>query len=66
MNSQCHEGDYRRVVDRLGPTHFLPGTRVEIIRRLARREPPRHVLFDFDGTLSLIREGWPKVMVPTW
>jgi phosphoglycolate phosphatase len=23
-----------------------------------------HVLFDFDGTLSLIREGWPGVMVP--
>ncbi len=23
-----------------------------------------HVLFDFDGTLSLIREGWPDVMVP--
>jgi phosphoglycolate phosphatase-like HAD superfamily hydrolase len=30
--------------------------------------PPRpeisHVLFDFDGTLSLIRQGWPEVMVP--
>ena len=24
----------------------------------------RHALFDFDGTLSLIREGWPDVMVP--
>jgi phosphoglycolate phosphatase-like HAD superfamily hydrolase len=23
-----------------------------------------HVLFDFDGTLSLLREGWPDVMVP--
>ncbi len=23
-----------------------------------------HALFDFDGTLSLIREGWPEVMVP--
>src|SRR6266404_1074115 len=22
------------------------------------------VLFDFDGTLSLIREGWPEVMIP--
>jgi phosphoglycolate phosphatase len=30
------------------------------------RPRPRisHVLFDFDGTLSLIREGWPQVMVP--
>lgn len=24
----------------------------------------RSVLFDFDGTLSLIREGWPHVMIP--
>jgi phosphoglycolate phosphatase len=24
----------------------------------------RHVLFDFDGTLSLIRQGWPEIMVP--
>ncbi len=23
-----------------------------------------HVVFDFDGTLSLIRQGWPDVMVP--
>ena len=22
------------------------------------------VLFDFDGTISLIREGWQKVMIP--
>lgn len=25
---------------------------------------PTHVLFDFDGTLSLIRQGWPEVMLP--
>ena len=30
--------------------------------KLVRR--PSHVLFDFDGTLSLIREGWPQVMTP--
>ena len=24
---------------------------------------PRHVLFDFDGTVSLIREGWPQIMI---
>ncbi len=23
-----------------------------------------HVLFDFDGTISLIRQGWPDVMLP--
>ena len=24
----------------------------------------RHVLFDFDGTLSVLRQGWEEVMIP--
>lgn len=32
--------------------HFRPSPRIS------------HVLFDFDGTLSLIRQGWPEVMTP--
>jgi phosphoglycolate phosphatase-like HAD superfamily hydrolase len=59
-----HEQDYRRVVKEVGPTRFLPGSRVEIIHQFEGRCPPRHALFDFDGTLSLVREGWPKVMIP--
>src|ERR1700722_9086048 len=35
----------------------------EIVNPSLRRGPFRAVLFDFDGTLSLIREGWPQVMV---
>lgn len=30
----------------------------------APRPTISHVLFDFDGTLSLVRQGWPDVMVP--
>jgi phosphoglycolate phosphatase len=37
---------------------------VEIPRPLGRRPGITHVLFDFDGTLSIIRQGWPEVMVP--
>lgn len=33
-------------------------------RPLAPRPGITHVLFDFDGTLSLVRQGWPEVMVP--
>ncbi len=41
----------------------IPGTSIEII------EPPetghvRHALLDFDGTLSMVRDGWQDVMVP--
>lgn len=37
---------------------------VEFSPRFAPRPSISHVLFDFDGTLSLIRQGWPEVMVP--
>jgi phosphoglycolate phosphatase len=37
---------------------------VELPAALERRPEISHVLFDFDGTLSLIRQGWPEVMVP--
>ena len=31
---------------------------------LVKRPGLTHVVFDFDGTLSIIRQGWPDVMVP--
>src|SRR5215472_14203257 len=37
---------------------------VEFSGRFRPRPQISHVLFDFDGTLSLIRQGWPEVMVP--
>src|SRR5258706_16087713 len=39
-----------------GLIEFAPG--------FAPRPRISHVLFDFDGTLSLIREGWAGVMTP--
>jgi phosphoglycolate phosphatase-like HAD superfamily hydrolase len=47
---------------RLG-TMFLDGE-IEIVHPEHARGRFRSVLFDFDGTLSLIREGWPQVMIP--
>ncbi len=46
----CSSSSFRGLVQ------FAPGFNAP--RRLS------HVLFDFDGTLSLIREGWPGVMTP--
>src|SRR6516225_5563878 len=37
---------------------------IEVLSPNLPRGRFRSVLFDFDGTLSLIREGWPQVMVP--
>ena len=41
----------------------MPPSGVEVLNPRVRRGPFRAALFDFDGTLSLIREGWPRVMV---
>lgn len=41
----------------------MPPPGVEVLNPRVRRGPFRAALFDFDGTLSLIREGWPRVMV---
>lgn len=37
---------------------------LEILGDTVSRGYFKAVLFDFDGTLSLIREGWPQVMIP--
>jgi phosphoglycolate phosphatase len=37
---------------------------LEILRPDLPRGGFRSALFDFDGTLSLLREGWPGVMIP--
>ncbi len=42
----------------LGNSRYL-----EIINAGIARGQIRHALFDFDGTLSLIREGWQEVMI---
>ena len=39
-------------------------SRIEIINPYIERGRIRHALFDFDGTVSLIREGWQGVMIP--
>ena len=49
---------------------MIPPTRddrwpsVELPAPVEPRPEIGHVLFDFDGTLSTIRQGWPEVMVP--
>lgn len=35
---------------------------MEILHPFPPRPEIQHVLFDFDGTISLVREGWPVVM----
>ena len=45
-------------------TNSRPSDDIEIVNPHLPRGRFRSVLFDFDGTLSLIRAGWPQVMIP--
>ena len=37
---------------------------IEVVHAEAPRGSFRFALFDFDGTISLIREGWQEIMIP--
>ncbi len=43
---------------------FLPNTQIEIVNEKAPRGDFEYALFDFDGTISVLREGWPEIMAP--
>jgi len=42
---------------------FIPGTKIELVRDKIPRGGIRCVVFDFDGTLSLVRGGWMEIMI---
>lgn len=43
---------------------FYPNSHIEIINPRIECGKIKYALFDFDGTISLIREGWQGVMIP--
>ena len=43
--------------------NYLPGTQIEIINEVDRGKI-KYGLFDFDGTISILREGWQDIMHP--
>jgi phosphoglycolate phosphatase len=59
-----NEPDYQRTVASDESGRLLDGTAIEIVREPKGRGEYRYALFDFDGTLSLIREGWQEIMAP--
>jgi phosphoglycolate phosphatase-like HAD superfamily hydrolase len=52
------------MINSIGGTTLGFAGLVEFSPQFRPRPQISHVLFDFDGTLSLIRQGWPEVMVP--
>lgn len=44
--------------------HYLPGTEFEVITEIPDNLSITHAIFDHDGTVSTLRQGWEKVMEP--
>ncbi|PHR92253.1 MAG: haloacid dehalogenase [Blastopirellula sp.] len=42
----------------------IPGTSIEIVNSNCPKGPFQAALFDFDGTISLLRQSWQDVMIP--
>lgn len=63
--TEPHEQNFREIVNpETVITRFLADSQIELINGFRSAPTLRHALFDFDGTLSLIREGWPDIMIP--
>ena len=43
---------------------FIEGTGIEVIGELPANLQIEHCIFDHDGTLSTLRQGWEKIMEP--
>jgi len=43
---------------------YLPGTEIEVIGGLPGNLHIQHAIFDHDGTISVLREGWEQIMQP--
>ena len=43
---------------------YLNNSNIEIINPNITRGKIKFAIFDFDGTISLIREGWQQIMIP--
>jgi len=43
---------------------YLPNTEIEIVNKWKDKPQIKHAIFDHDGTISTLREGWELIMGP--
>ncbi len=43
---------------------YLPDTEIEIVSALPQKKGFTHAIFDHDGTISTLRQGWEEIMEP--
>ena len=52
------------LADDIREARYKSGTEIEIIHLLPEEPLISHVIFDHDGTVSTMREGWEQIMAP--
>lgn len=50
--------------DDIRSAKYYPNSEIEIVREEFQIEKISHAIFDHDGTISVLREGWEKIMEP--
>lgn len=63
------EGDFiynHELAEEIRMAHYLENTEIEIVDKTipGRDLYPKYAIFDHDGTISTLREGWEKIMQP--
>lgn len=43
---------------------YLPDTEIEVIHTVAHDRHPTHAIFDHDGTICTLRQGWENIIEP--
>jgi len=52
------------LADDIRKANYIEGSEIEIIRNLPDELNIQHAIFDHDGTISTLRQGWEQVMEP--
>jgi rfaE bifunctional protein kinase chain/domain len=52
------------LADDIRQASYLLDTEIEIVRAVKEKPQIRYAIFDHDGTISTLREGWEKIMAP--
>jgi len=52
------------IAEDIRQAQYLDGTEIEIINKWPPEPVIRYAIFDNDGTISTLREGWEKIMAP--